>query len=1404
MNGLTSDSLQTFTDIFDTERKQDSFQTNNSNNNNGNLVNSYIPDRIENIKALNEYNSDNILDDINLRFHHGFNHKTNSIDTTNTTTTMSSNNTTFSSISKQTSSYTTSNISPSKNNIPMTNQSTNAYPLNSNTNTLPSVPLTNNLQGQNIKNSSDTIISTVPQTLPTNSNNHIPALTKTDKIVNRPPIPHASTVSVLPTDKPVNRPPIPKIHSIRDQIPELKPSIPPHPSASQLQSDLSKSKIVQPKVHYKKKPSLPQLSIGNLKKQSSSSSSTSPTAAVTPTQSNSRKSPLQGFGLFNRSTSRDIGENPNTSPKANNNNKIPQGQTSRTPSINSYSLKNFTSSLQSKNTNSQRSASSPTNPFSDFHSHNNNSNSNTGSEKLPKSVSSSSFSTSKHFHHIMSGVGGNSSSTGSLGLGLKTRQTSPSLGPKRYTSSTSLSSHIHSSRRTPSVLSNARNPYTTRKPLVYPAILSKVSNKFKKLIQLGEHKKDGLVYRDAFTGSQAVDTLCYILKNSDRNLALLLGRALDAQKFFHDVVYEHRLRDSSKEVYEFSDFSRIIGSGSMDLISGEANTSTSSLDPNVSITSTSTTLGFSKQDKSLLPSTSFASLNSDGSSNSQINIMNSQVIAKANKTNKVCGVFTLLSHCYSPTCTRDHLCYSISCPRRLEQQSRLNNFEHRGLRRNISLNLDDDEEEKTSWTSSVPQEIWENLSKKEIKRQEAIYEVFITEKKFVRSLETTRDTFMKTLSETNIIPADIRKNFIKHVFAHVNDIYSVNRRFLEALSDRQKSSPVVRGVGDIILRFIPYFEPFVSYVASRPYAKYLIETQRSVNPYFARFDDDMMNSSLRHGIDSFLSQGVSRPGRYMLLVREIINASNEDNDKRDLECLNNAMTALKAFMKRIDVASGAAQDRHDVKLLKQNILFKNEYVNMGLNNEKRKIRYDGILSKRETPKFESSSFTEIQFYLLDNMLLFLKAKAVNKWHQRKVFLRPIPLPLLFAAAGEEMPSLKGYIGSKPDCSGIVVPTDSIENSKNAITFFYYAATHRYMVTLYAGQHAGLQTLLDKIRQEQERIISDTHMFNVTKISDKFFDYSNKINSVVSCDGGRKLLIATNSGLYSSNIRRQAHSAGKKATITFSTPIQLVQKNNVQQVSALEEFKCLIILVDKKLYSCSYELFSAGTNGTSYFKKHAKELINHVHFFSEGNCNGKKLIVSAHSHSIKYFELEHPLLSDKGSGKKSLKKKIMEIFFDSEPVSISFLKSHLCIGCKRGFQIVSITQNVKEPLLDPADTSLEFALKDTLKPMAIYRVDNMFLLCYTEFAFFVNNQGWRKKDSDIIYWEGQPQKFAIWHPYILAFDSNFIEIRQIDNGELVRCVIADKIRLLQSSSQEILYAYEDNNGFDTVASLDFWG
>ena len=85
----------------------------------------------------------------------------------------------------------------------------------------------------------------------------------------------------------------------------------------------------------------------------------------------------------------------------------------------------------------------------------------------------------------------------------------------------------------------------TRAPIVYPALLSRVAIALRERLILGDKQKDGLTYPNAFTGSEAVDLIAYVIKTSDRNLALLLGRALDAQRWFHDVTYVHRYPNPS-------------------------------------------------------------------------------------------------------------------------------------------------------------------------------------------------------------------------------------------------------------------------------------------------------------------------------------------------------------------------------------------------------------------------------------------------------------------------------------------------------------------------------------------------------------------------------------------------------------------------------------------------------------------------------------------------------------------------------------------------------------------------------------------------------------------------------------------------------------------------------------------
>jgi RHO1 GDP-GTP exchange protein 1/2 len=81
--------------------------------------------------------------------------------------------------------------------------------------------------------------------------------------------------------------------------------------------------------------------------------------------------------------------------------------------------------------------------------------------------------------------------------------------------------------------------------------------------------------------------------------------------------------------------------------------------------------------------------------------------------------------------------------------------------------------------------------------------------------------------------------------------------------------------------------------------------------------------------------------------------------------------------------------------------------------------------------------------------------------------------------------------------------------------------------------------------------------------------------------------------------------------------------------------------------------------------------------------------------------------------RSFVRHLQEFYIPFESTSIHFLKTRLCIGCNKGFQIVDLKTLDTQGLLDPADESLEFVHKreTTLKPMAIYRIGSEFLLCY---------------------------------------------------------------------------------------------
>lgn len=91
----------------------------------------------------------------------------------------------------------------------------------------------------------------------------------------------------------------------------------------------------------------------------------------------------------------------------------------------------------------------------------------------------------------------------------------------------------------------------------------------------------------------------------------------------------------------------------------------------------------------------------------------------------------------------------------------------------------------------------------------------------------------------------------------------------------------------------------------------------------------------------------------------------------------------------------------------------------------------------------------------------------------------------------------------------------------------------------------------------------------------------------------------------------------------------------------------------------------------------------------------------------------------------------------------------------------------------------------------------------EFAFFVDQRGRFKRSRGRIDWEGVPDAFALQYPYILAFEPEFIEVRNILTGGLEQFIRGTHIRCTKASPGTIYGTMSDpdNDRYQLVFELE---
>ncbi|CAO3657221.1 unnamed protein product [Mucor hiemalis] len=741
----------------------------------------------------------------------------------------------------------------------------------------------------------------------------------------------------------------------------------------------------------------------------------------------------------------------------------------------------------------------------------------------------------------------------------------------------------------------------------------------------------------------------------------------------------------------------------------------------------------------------------------------------------VSGVITSLTDCYTPMCIKgfSNGCYAPTCPNKGTQLLCKSNIVNKELQRNISLSSSVASSQDTfvsrCWSNSVSRETRQKTPMKEIKRQEAMCELIYTEEDYVRDLNLLDDLFAKPLLTAQCIDPDKRPSFCSQVFGNYLTITELHRQMYRELRDHQLTSiedgGFVDALGNILLKYVDQFmEAYTTYAKNFIFAEYFSKREMAHNILFQNFIREKENK----------------------LKQENAIFQKTDDDVPEKQKLAQCIECVTKVAKEMDRLMLDAKQALRIRQIHDMIRFKPGYdkVDLDLLNPCRKLVYEGPLKRRSSNLIVDS--VDLHVFLFDHMLVMTKptAKKSQTIEAFTISKKPIPLNLLAVEDVAEnfiystfRSSTKGTIPAAPQLDPSTHQQQQYINQSSLL--IRHLGRHGGEYVLYTEKPSSRYIWKGKLHQAQTDLEvkeQPHHVFKVSPVNDATFNQSGSVNGKVTCaapfvgEGGRKMVaLGTQQGVW----------MGKESGDTASFK-RVLSVTDVNQIAVLPAQSILLVLADKVL--TAYPL---------------AQLDPYV--IQDSTCNDRTLVITMkRKGSDSHFKAYEPTCGDLKDPKNSkllvTKTSFMskppawfkiykEFYIGMDSTAVHFLKSKVLVACQRGFEVIDLEHlnEVNANFPDLRNRDYQF-LGDLPKPMSIFRCNEKnFMLCYDKLAFLMSTRGDYVKDGyKRIEWESNPLSVAFHYPYVLAFDSKFIEVRHAETGQLVQIMRGNITRYLPSA------------------------
>ncbi|XP_072296118.1 rho guanine nucleotide exchange factor 3 [Eucyclogobius newberryi] len=254
------------------------------------------------------------------------------------------------------------------------------------------------------------------------------------------------------------------------------------------------------------------------------------------------------------------------------------------------------------------------------------------------------------------------------------------------------------------------------------------------------------------------------------------------------------------------------------------------------------------------------------------------------------------------------------------------------------------------WSETFDVRLSQTLSPKEIKRQEAIFELVQGEQDLVEDLKLAKKAYHDPMRTLSIMT----EQELNQIFGTLDSLVPLHEDLLSRLRGERRADGCTEHVGHILTQWLPCLSEYTSYCSNQVKAKALLDQKKQegrVHDFLQRCLLSPFSRKLE--LWSFLDIPRSRLVKYPLLLREILR--HTDNEHPDRQRLEEAMATVQSVVADINRQTGESE----CQFYKERLLYSEEGQKHELIERSRTLSCHGELKNHRGVKLHVFLFQDV-------------------------------------------------------------------------------------------------------------------------------------------------------------------------------------------------------------------------------------------------------------------------------------------------------------------------------------------------------------------------------------------------------------------------------------------------------------